>query len=105
MPIDEQLHDVPEPAIVSNIVEHDNRLSSSVDLSVVNQAHLKTYKRTFTMHDMKVLQIDDRIVGARKPFGHEGRNSATLHWRLVTQADVSVNGDRAIMKQEGKPAT
>ncbi len=102
MLIDEQLHDVTEPAPLSNIVVQDNRLSSSVDLSVVNQAHVKTYKRTFTVHDMKVLQIDDRIAGARKPFEHEGRNSASLHWRMVTQADVSVDGDRAILKQDGK---
>jgi len=102
MLIDEQLHDVAERATVSNIIEHENQISSTVNLSPVNKANVENYKRTFTAHDFKVLQIDDRVTGARKPFEHEGRNSATLHWRMVTQADVSIDGNRATLKQDGK---
>jgi len=103
--IDEQLHDVMEQATISDLIETENHIEGTIDLSAVYKDHVQSYQRTFTVHDMKVLQIDDRIVGARKPFEHEGRNSATLHWRMVTQAEVSIDQNRALLKQDGKQCT
>ncbi len=100
--IDEQLHQVDEQASITHFQETDTEITGTVDLSAVNRNQVESYKRSFTIHDLKVLQIDDHILGARKPFEHEGRNSATLHWRMVTKADVQIEGDSAILKQDGK---
>ena len=100
--IDEQLHQVDQQATISRFQEDGGKITGTVDLSAVNRGIVGSYQRTFTVHGMKVLQIEDSIMGARKPFEHEGRNSATLHWRMVTQADVEIDGDSALLTQDGK---
>lgn len=100
--IDEQPHLVNEQASITHFSENGNKIAGTIDLSSVNGKNAQNYERTFTTHNLKVLQIDDRIVGARKPFEHEGRNSATLHWRMVTKANVEVVNNSAVLKQEDK---
>jgi len=100
--IDEQPHHVDQKASISGFEKYGNTISGSVELTAVNQDRVESYRRQFTVHDFTVVRIEDIIRGVRKPSSHEGRNSATLHWRMVTEAAVDIQGNLAILSQEGK---
>lgn len=100
--VDERPQDVNGTATISVEDNLPNRFIGTVDLSEIYQDQCSAYTREFVLHDFQVLEINDRIAGTRAAVGRQGRSPATLHWRMVTHADISVENGIATLSQDGK---
>lgn len=100
--IDERPQSVEGVAKLSVNSSDPNRIIGEIDLSEIYQEHCTSYKREIIAHDFEVVRINDHLVGARSNVGRQGRSAATLHWRMVTHANVEVSGDTATLSQNGK---
>lgn len=85
----------PEPGIIEGVI----------DLSEVYAGQLERYERTIRAEHFSVLQITDRLSGARSSTGRQGRAPAQLHWRMVTTADITIEGNQAVLRVGDKTLT
>lgn len=68
--------------------------SGTFDLSAVFGKNLKSAKRTFSKPDDRSVLIEDEI--------QINENTESVTWQLLTQADVEIIPEGAILRQEGK---
>ena len=85
-------------------VDHSNpaQISGTIDLTDVYIDQCTSYTREIIAHDFNVIEIIDRIQGARASVGRQGRSPATLHWRMVTNAHIDLQQSSATLSQNGK---
>lgn len=100
--IDQRLQNAEGSASITQFLDTQNQVHGTVDLSDIYSGQADSYERTFTVQQYKVLSINDRIEGARQRTEQQGRQSATLRWRMLTEAAVEIENNEAILKQEGK---
>ncbi len=100
--IDQRLQSVDGFATITRFEESGDNVEGVVDLSQIYEGQATSYERAYTVNDYTVLTINDRIVGARPRTEQQGRQSATLRWRMLTQAQVTVDGGNATLQQDGK---
>ena len=100
--IDQRDPDVEAQATISEFVEEGNQVRGTVELSSTYVDQVNSYQRHYTVHDSKVAQITDVVRGARPRTERQGRQPATLRWRMITEAIVNIRGDEAVLSQDGQ---
>ena len=100
--MDQRLQKADAAAKITHFEEGSNTVRGVVDLSAVYEGQAQSYKRTFVTHDYQVLQVNDQVRGAREQTEQQGRMSGTLRWRILTRAQVEINGNEATLLQDGK---
>jgi hypothetical protein len=100
--IDQRQQGAEAKADIVSLEQKGKIVEGIVDLTPIYAGQAKDYKRTFRVHDFKVLEVIDNLEGARERTEQQGRTPATLRWRMVTEADVTVDGSKATLKQDGK---
>ncbi|MEI6175505.1 MAG: heparinase II/III family protein [Verrucomicrobiota bacterium] len=91
--INGRLHQANGYALVKDY-KLGNQPSVTIDMSPAFEAQLQRASRTFTKDSDSSLLIEDEI----KP----NAKTQQITWQFITQADVEVTADAAILKQNGK---
>jgi hypothetical protein len=100
--IDERPQSATAKADVIHLESAGDTIHGIVDLAPVYPGQADFYQRHFHLYDHAVLRVVDRIEGARVRTLRQGRDTATLHWRMLTRAKVSIDGDQAVLRQDGE---
>ena len=100
--IDQRMQGAEVKANITSLDRQGDLVEGAVDLLPVYFGQAKSYRRTFRIHDFSVVEIIDRVRGARERTQHQGRTPATLRWRMLTEAEVTVEDHEAILRQDGK---
>jgi hypothetical protein len=100
--VDQRPQDVTTKADIVRLETCGDSIHGTVDLSPVYPGQAENYQRRFIVHDYKVLQVVDEIQCTRKHTGRQGTAPASLRWRMMTRAVVTVENDTAVLKQDGK---
>ncbi|MFO7725762.1 MAG: heparinase II/III family protein [Oceanipulchritudo sp.] len=100
--IDQRSQDADSKAAILRLDSSKDSVHGVVDLTPVHQGQANRFERHFHVHDKKVLQIVDVIEGARALTPRQGQGRATFRWRMLTRAKVSIEGNRAILSQNGR---
>lgn len=100
--VDERPQSVTGMATLAFDASSPRRISGMIDLSDVYQDQCTSYTREIIAHDFNVVEIIDRIQGARASVGRQGRSPATLHWRMLTNAHIDIQESSATLSQKGK---
>ena len=100
--IDQRLPDATVKAEITSLTRRGHQIEGVVDLTPVYADQVATYERTFRVHDFQVLEILDVVRGARERTERQGRGPANLRWRMLTRAEVSIEGHEATLREDGK---
>ncbi len=100
--IDQRDPSVEAEATISRFIEEGNQVHGTVELSSTYVNQVSNYQRHYTVHDSKVVQITDVVQGARPRTERQGRQAATLRWRMITEAIVDIRDGEAVLSQDGK---
>jgi hypothetical protein len=91
--VDDKRHIVDGYALVKDY-QTGKKPAVTFDLSPTFTGQLKSAFRTFTKDSNRSLLIEDEIV--------PDDNTKVITWQLITQAEVEIIDDGAILKQDGK---
>jgi hypothetical protein len=91
--VDDQRHEVDGYALVDQYSTGKNP-SVTFNLTPTFKGQLKSAFRTFTKDSERSLLIEDKIISAP--------STKMVTWQLITQADVELTRQGAILKQEGQ---
>ena len=100
--IDERPRNADTKGDIVHFQEDGGTIHGIVDLTPLVPGQAESYQRHFVVRDFKVLEIIDEVKGTRHHTGRQGTASSSLRWRMLTRAAVSVDGDRATLRQDGK---
>lgn len=100
--IDQRSQDAASKAGIIRLDSSQDTVHGVVDLTPVHTGQASSYERHFRVHDRRVLEVTDVIEGARAETPRQGQGRATLRWRMLTRARVSVEGNRATLSEDGK---
>jgi hypothetical protein len=91
--VDGKRHKVDGYALVKDFKSGEKPVVT-FDLTPTFEGQLKSAFRTFTKDGERSLLIEDKIVPNEK--------TKLVTWQFITQADVEITGDGAILKQDGQ---
>lgn len=100
--IDERPQSATAKADIVHLESTVDEVHGIVDLSPVYTGQADQYQRHFHVYDHAVLRVVDQVKGARIRTLRQGRDTATLHWRMLTRAKVSIEGNRAVLREDGR---
>ncbi|MEX0326175.1 MAG: heparinase II/III family protein [Puniceicoccaceae bacterium] len=100
--IDERPRNADTKGDIVHFEDTGDSIHGIVDLTPLIPGQAKSYHRHFMVHDFKVLEIVDEVVETRHHTGRQGTASSSLRWRMATRAAVTIDGDSAILEQDGK---
>ena len=91
--VDDKRHKVNGYALVKDF-KSGEKSTVIFDLTPTFEGQLKNAFRTFTKDSERSLLIEDKII--------PNENTRLVTWQFITQADVEITGDGAILKHDGQ---
>ena len=90
--IDGQLQNTSAKCQVTAYHSSPERASAVIDMTDAYKGQAESVRRGFEMLNRQAVYVQDEIAGA----------VGTVRWALVTEAEVELDGNRAVLRQDGQ---
>lgn len=90
--IDGQLQNTSAKSQVTAFHSSPERASAVIDMTDAYKGQATSVQRGFDLRNRRAVLVQDEIAGA----------VGTVRWGLVTEADVKLDGNRAVLQQDGQ---